>query len=74
MQLVKERQDLQKIVEFVNNHNDALRRKTAAYVEYLESVRESKVTVKNVYTTEAMQRARGPRVKQERPPALAPGP
>eukprot|EP00966_Prymnesium_polylepis_P325977 7381911-Prymnesium_polylepis.1 len=43
-QLVKERSDLQKIVEFVNNHNDVLRRKTAAFVEYLEAVRESKVT------------------------------
>jgi len=65
VQLVKERQDLQKIVEFVNNHNAVLRRKTAAYGEYLESVRESKVTVKNVYTTEAMQRSRGPRRKKK---------
>ena len=65
VQLVKERQDLQKIVEFVNNHNDALRRKTAAYTEYLEAVRESKVTVKNVYTTESLQRAKGPRRKKK---------
>jgi len=65
VQLVKERSDLQKIVEFVNNHNDVLRRKTAAFVEYLEAVRESKVTVKNVYTTEAMQRSRGPRRKKK---------
>ena len=39
VQLVKERQDLQKIVEYVSAHNDSLRRKNAAFKEYLESVR-----------------------------------
>ena len=45
VQLMKERQYLQKIVEFVSTHNDTLRRKHAAFV-----------TVKNVYTNEKMQR------------------
>ena len=53
---MKERQDLQKIVDVVSTHNDALRRKHAAYGEYLEAVRESRVTVKNVYSNEKMQR------------------
>ena len=56
VQLAKERQDLTKIVAFVQNHNDAVRRKFVAFEEYLEAVRDQKVTVKNVYTTEAMQR------------------
>ena len=33
-----------------------MRRKFVAFDEYLEAVRDQKVTVKNVYTTEAMQR------------------
>jgi len=40
----------------VNAHHDALKRKHTSYAEYLEQVREQKVTVKNVYTTEALQR------------------
>ena len=57
MQLMKERLDLQKIVEYVSTHHETLRRKHAAFSEYLEAVRESRVTVKNVYTNEKMQRS-----------------
>ena len=32
------------------------KRKHVAYLEYLEAVRESRVTQRNVYTTEKMQR------------------
>jgi len=56
VQLVKERSDLEKIVEYVASHNDTVRRKCVAYQEYLEAVRDSKVTARNVYTTEALQR------------------
>ena len=56
-QLVKERADLQKIVEFVAQHKHELKRKHAAFGEYLEAVREARVTVKNVYTNEKLQRA-----------------
>jgi len=57
VQLMKERQDLQKIVEFVQTHNAALTRKHVSYSEYLESVRESRVTQKNVYTNEKATRS-----------------
>ena len=43
VQLVKERSDLEKIVEYVASHNDAVRRKCVAYEEYLEAVRDQKV-------------------------------
>ena len=56
MQLVKERSDLEKIVEYVAAHNDTVRRKAVAYQEYLDAVRDQKVTARNVYTTEALQR------------------
>ena len=56
VQLVKERQDLQKIMEFVQTHKQELKRKHAAYGEYLEAVRESRITVKNVYANEREQR------------------
>jgi len=56
VQLVKERHDLQKIMDFVVNHSDSLRRKNVAFQEYLEGVREQKVTVKNVYASERLQR------------------
>jgi hypothetical protein len=60
VQLVKERTDLQKIVEFVQTHRQSLKRKNAAYGEYLEAVRESRITIQNVYTTVKMQnKARG---------------
>jgi len=52
VQLAKERGDLQKIVEFVQAHKQELKRKHAAYGEYLEAVRESRITVRNVYQNE----------------------
>jgi hypothetical protein len=64
VQLMKERQDLQKIVDFVTTHKEQLRRKHAAYTEYLEAVREQRVTIKNVYTNEKMQR--GDRYKKHK--------
>jgi len=48
VQLVKERTDLQKIVEFVQTHKQELKRKHAAYGEYIEAVRETRITSKNV--------------------------
>ena len=88
MQLVKERSDLEKIVEYVASHNDTVRylaitphhndavrylaitpdqvrRKRVAYEEYLEAVRDQKVTAKNVYTTEALQRGGEKKVKKK---------
>ena len=56
MQLVKERQDLQNIVEFVATHKQELKKRHAAYVEYLEAVREARITTRNVYTNEKEQR------------------
>ena len=44
------------VVEFVQTHRQELKRKNAAFNEYLEAVRESRITVKNVYTNEKMQR------------------
>ena len=71
VQLMKERQDLQKIVEFVSTHNDTLRRKHAAFVEYLEAVREQRVTVKNVYTNEKMQRGDSRKKRRNKDEAAA---
>tara|TARA_B110001452_G_scaffold11041_1_gene9183 strand:+ start:3615 stop:8069 length:4455 start_codon:yes stop_codon:yes gene_type:complete len=65
VQMVKERCDLEKIVEYVTNHNDAVRRKCVSYEEYLEAVRNNKVAAKNVYTSEAMQRG-GERKKSKK--------
>jgi len=65
VQLVKERSDLEKIVEYVASHNDTVRRKRVAYEEYLEAVRDQKVTAKNVYTTEALQRGGEKKVKKK---------
>ena len=56
VQLVKERQDLSNIVEFVSTHKQELNRRHAAYGEYLEAVRESRITMRNVYTNEKEQR------------------
>jgi hypothetical protein len=56
VQLVKERQDLQNIVEFVATHKQELKRRHAAYGEYLEAVREARITTRNVYTNEKEQR------------------
>jgi len=70
VQLVKERKDLSKIVEFVTTHQHELKRRHAAYNEYLEAVREARVTVKNVYTNEKMQRA-GARKKKRTDEAQA---
>ena len=56
VQLVKERQDLQNIVEFVATHKQELKKRHAAYVEYLEAVREARITTRNVYTNEKEQR------------------
>mmetsp|Transcript_1315 Transcript_1315/g.2796 ORF Transcript_1315/g.2796 Transcript_1315/m.2796 type:complete len:386 (-) Transcript_1315:394-1551(-) len=57
VQLVKERKDLEKIVDFVSTHHEALKRKNASYKEYLEAVREQRITVRNVYTNAKMQKA-----------------
>jgi len=69
VRLVKERTDLQKIVDFVITHKVELRRKHAAYNEYLDAVREQRVTVKNVYTNEKLQR--GDRRKARKDDAAA---
>ena len=71
VQLVKERQDLQKIVEFVQTHKQELKRKHAAFGEYLEAVRESRITVKNVYTNEKMQRKESRKKKKRTDDAQA---
>ena len=71
VQLVKERKDLQKIVEFVQTHKQELKRKHAAYGEYLEAVREARITVKNVYTNEKRQRMESRKKKGRKDDAAA---
>lgn len=65
VQLIKERQDLQKIVEFVQVHSAALSRKHVSYTEYFAAIREIRITNKNVYTTERMQK--GEKKSKRRP-------
>ena len=54
VQLVKERSDLEKIVEYVAAHNDTVRRKAVAYQEYLDAVRDQKVTARTLTLTRAL--------------------
>ena len=54
MQLVKERSDLEKIVEYVAAHNDTVRREAVAYQEYLDAVRDQKVTARTLTLTRAL--------------------
>ncbi|KAL1503593.1 hypothetical protein AB1Y20_012070 [Prymnesium parvum] len=58
VQLVKERQDLQKIVEFVTAHHETLLHRVASHKEYLEAVREWNISAKSVHTSESLQRSR----------------